>query len=382
MMHTPICQRLGIEFPLFAFSHSRDVVAAVSKAGGMGVFGAAAYSPARLKEELDWIDAHVDGKPYGVDLIVPAAFEGKGQAFDAARASAALPQAHKDFVARILADYGIDASSLEETRAASGGFAQNLREEGVAATLEEAFRHPIKLIANALGVPPAPMIGMGKRHGVAVAALVGAKEHALAQAAAGVDIVVAAGTEAGGHCGEVTTMVLVPETVAALGAANMDTPVLAAGGIVTGAQMAAAMAMGAAGAWCGSVWLTTPESETNPVVKAKMLAATSRDTVRSRSRTGKPSRQLRSPWTDAWEAEDAPRPLPMPLQTMIAEPPLRLVDKLAQGGHEGAQELATYWVGQGVGLMNATVSAGAVVQQFKEDFLRAYERLAAAVGAG
>jgi NAD(P)H-dependent flavin oxidoreductase YrpB (nitropropane dioxygenase family) len=196
-----------------------------------------------------------------------------------------------------------------------------------------------------------------------------------------VDIIVAAGTEAGGHCGEVTTMVLVPEIVEALGAANIDTPVLAAGGIVTGAQMAAAMAMGAAGAWCGSVWLTTPESETNPVVKAKMIAATSRDTVRSRSRTGKPSRQLRSPWTDAWERADAPKPLPMPLQTMVAEPPLRLVDKLSQGGHEGARELATYWVGQGVGLMNSTQSAGAVVQAFKEEFARAYERLAACVEA-
>jgi NAD(P)H-dependent flavin oxidoreductase YrpB (nitropropane dioxygenase family) len=379
MMHTPICQRLGIVFPLFAFSHSRDVVAAVSKAGGMGVFGAAAYSPARLKEELDWIDAHAGGKPYGVDLIVPNEFAGKGEAFDAEAAAKALPQAHKDFTARILAAYGVDATALEEARKHSGGFAQNLREEGVASSLEVAFRYPIKLIANALGVPPPRMIEMGKRHGVAVAALVGAKEHALAQAAAGVDILVAAGTEAGGHCGEVTTMVLVPEVVAALRAANIDTPVLAAGGIVTGAQMAAAMAMGAAGAWCGSVWLTTPESETNPIVKAKMLAATSRDTVRSRSRTGKPSRQLRSPWTDAWEKDDAPDPLPMPLQTMVAEPPLRLIDKLAQGGHAGAQELATYWVGQGVGLMNSSISAGAVVQEFKQDFLLACERLAACV---
>jgi len=222
---------------------------------------------------------------------------------------------------------------------------------------------------------------MGKKHGVAVAALVGAKEHALAQAAAGVNIIVAAGTEAGGHCGDVTTMVLVPEVVEALRAAGSDTPVLAAGGIVTGSQMAAAMAMGAAGAWCGSVWLTTPEAETSEVIKKKLLAATSRDTVRSKSRTGKPSRQLRSPWTDAWESEDAPKPLPMPLQTFISEPPLRLIDKLADSGHAGAQELATYWVGQGVGLMNTPLSAGAVVQQFKEDFARAYERLAAAIGA-
>jgi NAD(P)H-dependent flavin oxidoreductase YrpB (nitropropane dioxygenase family) len=379
MMNTPICARLGIEFPLFAFSHSRDVVAAVSRAGGMGVFGAASVSPRRLKEELDWIDAHVSGKPYGVDLIVPTSFEGKGEPFSPDGLLASLPQRHKDFAARVLAEHGVDAASLEEQRRNASGFAMNLREEGMASTLDVAFQYPIRLIANALGVPPKSMIDMGKKHGVAVAALVGAKEHALAQAAAGIDILVVAGTEAGGHCGEVSTMVLVPEVVEALRQIGSDTPVLAAGGIVTGAQMAAAMAMGAAGAWCGSVWLTTPEAETNPVVKAKMLAASSRDTVRSRSRTGKFSRQLRSPWTDAWEARDAPEPLPMPLQSFVAEPALRLVDKLAQGGHEGAKELATYWVGQGVGLMNTSISAGAVVQQFKEDFLRAYERLAACV---
>jgi NAD(P)H-dependent flavin oxidoreductase YrpB (nitropropane dioxygenase family) len=172
-------------------------------------------------------------------------------------------------------------------------------------------------------------------------------------------------------------MVLVPEVVGAIADMGLDTPVLAAGGIVTGAQMAAAMAMGAAGAWCGSVWLTTPEAETNPVVKEKMLAATSRDTVRSKARTGKYSRQLRSVWTDAWESEDAPKPLPMPLQSIVTEPALRYVDKLSQSGHAGARDLATYWVGQGVGLMNESISAGAVVQNFKEDFLRAYERLAA-----
>lgn len=380
MMNTPICRRLGIEFPLFAFSHCRDVVAAVSKAGGMGVLGVAGYSTERLKQELDWIDKHAGGKPYGVDLIVPNQYEGKGASVDVDALVSALPQAHRDFAARILAERGIDAASLESERRNSGGFAGNLADAG-AASLEVAFSYPIKLVANALGTPPRLMIEMGKKHGVAVAALVGAKEHALAQAAAGVDIIVAAGGEAGGHCGEVSTMVLVPEVVEAFAAAGIDSPVLAAGGIVTGAQMAAAMAMGAAGAWCGSVWLTTPEAETSAAMKKKLLAATSRDTVRSKSRTGKPSRQLRSPWTDAWEGEGAPKPLPMPLQTFVSEPPLRLIDKLAEAGHAGAQELSTYWVGQGVGLMNEPLSAGAVVQQFKQDFLRAYERLAAAIGA-
>jgi NAD(P)H-dependent flavin oxidoreductase YrpB (nitropropane dioxygenase family) len=208
---------------------------------------------------------------------------------------------------------------------------------------------------------------------VAVGALVGTAQHARAQVAAGVDVIIAAGGEAGGHTGEVSTMVLVPEVVQAI--AGSGVPVLAAGGIATGGQMAAAMAMGAAGAWCGSVWLTTAEAETNPVVKEKMLAASSRDTVRSRSRTGKPSRQLVSAWTEAWEGKAAPTPLPMPLQTLVSEPALHRIDQISQTGHAGAQDLATYWVGQGVGLMNQTMSAGTVVQQFKEEFLTAYERL-------
>lgn len=379
MMNSPICSMLGIEFPLLAFSHCRDVVVAVSKAGGMGVFGAVNLSPDRLREELDWIDAHADGKPYGVDLIVPNKFAGKGEKLDTGKLIDSIPQEHKDFASGILASHDVATDELDKTRGMSGNFAKNLRADGAASSLEVAFEYPIKLIANALGVPPQVMLDLGKEHCVPVAALVGAKEHAVAQVNAGVDILVVAGGEAGGHCGDVSTMVLIPEVARALKEIGAYTPILAAGGITTGEQMAGAMAMGAAGAWCGSVWLTTAEAETNPVVKEKMLAASSRDTVRSRSRTGKPSRQLRSPWTDAWEGEGAPEPLPMPLQSMVSEPALRQIDKLSQGGHQGAKDLATYWVGQGVGLMNQPLSSGQVVQQFKEEFIDAFERLASSL---
>ena len=373
-MRSPICDMLGIEFPLLAFSHCRDVVSEVSRAGGFGVFGAVSLPPDRLEEELRWIDAHVGGKPYGVDLIVPNKIAGKGQAFSADDVLQAVPEEHKAFAAGILRDYGIDPSDLDEARRGHLGLGLNLQEAGAATQLEVAFAHPIRLIANALGVPPKIMLEMGKRHGVPVAALVGTKQHAIRQVEAGVDILVVSGGEAGGHCGDVSTLVLVPEVHEAI-QPYRDAPILAAGGIVTGRQMAACMAMGAAGAWTGSVWLTTHEAETNPVVKEKMLAASSRDTVRSRARTGKHSRQLRSPWTEAWESTAAPTPLPMPLQSFVSEPALRKVDKLAEGGHAGAKELATYWVGQGVGLMNQSTSVRAVVQEFKEDFLNAYERL-------
>lgn len=369
----------GIEFPLLAFTHCRDVVVAVSKAGGMGVFGAVNLSPERLREELDWIEAHIDGKPYGIDLIVPNKFVGKGEETDATALRATVPEEHRTFAEKILREYDIDPENVKNLES-NETFARNLQEEGAAASLAVAFEYPIKLVVNALGVPPQIMLDKAREHGVSVGALVGAKQHALAQVQAGVDVLIVAGGEAGGHCGDVSTIVLVPEVCGAVRDMGANTPVLAAGGITTGAQMAAAVSMGAAGAWCGSVWLTTAEAETNPVVKDKMLEATSRDTVRSRARTGKHSRQLRSPWTDAWESEAAPDPLPMPLQSLVSEPALSQIDKLAQSGHEGAKKLATYWVGQGVGLMNESMSAGAVVQAFKEDYIEAVERLYASVG--
>jgi NAD(P)H-dependent flavin oxidoreductase YrpB (nitropropane dioxygenase family) len=355
------------------------VVAAVSKAGGFGVLGAATMTPEELETELTWIDEHVDGKPYGVDLIVPNKMEGRDETPSPEEMIAKVPGLHRDFARGILEQHQIDTAELtDEVLVRRATTSNNLRPAGAEKLLEIAFSHPIKLIANALGIPPQIMLDMGHERGVKVAALVGTKAHAVNQMNVGVDLLVVAGGEAGGHTGQVSTMVLVPEVYAAVqehakGGPTM--PILAAGGIATGRQMAAAMAMGAEGVWCGSVWLTTTEAETSEVVKAKMLQASSSDTVRSRSRTGKPSRQLRSPWTDAWEAEGAPEPLPMPLQSMVSEPALAAVRKAAEGGHEGAKALDTYWVGQGVGLMNQTRTAGQTVQDFKEDFLAAYERL-------
>ncbi len=378
-MKTPICERFDIEFPLMAFTHCRDVVVAVSKAGGMGVFGAVAHPPDRLEEELRWIDEHIEGKPYGIDLIVPDKMAEVGVGgLNRDKVEAAIPQEYFQFAAGILAQHGISAEGLYSFRDETFRASQNMQASGAAETLEVAFSHPIRLVANALGVPPKAMLEMGKRHDVQIAALIGAKKHAIRQVQAGVDVLIAAGGEAGGHCGDVSTMVLIPEIHAAIQPYG-NIPILAAGGIVTGRQMAACMAMGAAGVWTGSVWLTTSEAETSPVVKEKMLRASSRDTVRSKARTGKYSRQLRSPWTDAWEAGDSPTPLPMPLQSLVTEPALGRVDKLSQGGHAGAKELATYWVGQGVGLMNRQMSAASVVQEFKEDFFNAFVRLSDAL---
>jgi NAD(P)H-dependent flavin oxidoreductase YrpB (nitropropane dioxygenase family) len=239
--------------------------------------------------------------------------------------------------------------------------------------VEVALSHPVSMVVNALGPPPPYVVEAAHERGILVGGLVGNRQHAERQVAQGTDVIVAQGTEAGGHCGEVTTMVLIPEVLEAIDGA---VPVLAAGGIVTGRQMAAAVAMGADGAWTGSVWLTTEEAETAPHTVQKFLAATSRDTVRSAGRTGKPARQLKSEWTDAWLPNDGgQKPLPLPLQSMLSEPVIRRVDVLASQGHPGAQALATYFVGQGVGLMNKVKPAREVVREFIEDYLAATERL-------
>ena len=377
-MTIKICATLGIEFPLFAFSHCRDVVAAVSKAGGFGVLGATAFNPEQLEVELQWIDAHVEGKPYGIDVLIPENLSIAHEIELTSKTLAArIPIGHKVFVDDLLARHGVTPAG---TQARTNDDAPPPFWPAEAMELlRVAFNHPIKMIVNALGVPPPEMIAMGREHNVPVGALAGAKEHALRLAAVGVDVIVAQGGEAGGHCGEVSTLVLIPEVVRALKRGGYDIPVLAAGGIMTGAQMAACMAMGAAGAWTGSVWLATTESETSEIFREKMVAARSRDTVRSKGRTGKFSRQLRSAWTDAWEGETSPGALPMPMQSLISEPALRQAEKTAAGGNVEARKLVTYFVGQGVGLVDNVTSARSVVQSFIEEYADAVETLNGAV---
>jgi NAD(P)H-dependent flavin oxidoreductase YrpB (nitropropane dioxygenase family) len=372
-MDTKLCRMLGIEFPLFAFSHCRDVVAAVGRSGGFGVFGAAGCTPEQLEVELAWIDAHVNGKPYGVDLLVPENLSVRTEAgATLGDLAGRIPERHRAFVHDLLRRHDVDPTQGEHAREDPSCPVPYQFETGER-LMDVAFRHPIRLIANALGVPPAGMLERARRFGVPCAALVGAREHALRQVAAGVDIIVAQGGEAGGHCGEVSTMVLVPEVLRAV---DGRVPVLAAGGIMTGRQMAGCMAMGAAGVWTGSVWLATAEAETSVVFREKMVAARSRDTVRSRGRTGKPARQLRSAWTDAWEGPDSPGPLPMPLQGLISEPAMARVNRAAEGGNAKARELVSYFVGQGVGLVDGVPSCRQVVAGFMTEFAEALEDMA------
>jgi NAD(P)H-dependent flavin oxidoreductase YrpB (nitropropane dioxygenase family) len=308
-----------------------------------------------------------------VDVLVPGKIDKSAESDAAGSVMDAIPAEHWAFVTHLFEKYGVPAPAAEHGDGAQAAQAEarQVTTAGVTDLIDVSLSHPVRLMASALGTPPPIMVEKARAAGVPVAALVGTAEHARRQAAAGVDLIVAQGTEAGGHTGEISTMVLVPEVVDAVA----PLPVLAAGGIATGRQMAAALALGASGVWCGSVWLTTEEAETAPAVKEKMLVATSRDTIRSRSRTGKPARQLRSAWTEEWEGSDSPGALPMPLQMIVAEPAMRHISKVAESGNPGARELANYFVGQCVGLMNTVKPARQVVYDMVEEFADALDRL-------
>jgi NAD(P)H-dependent flavin oxidoreductase YrpB (nitropropane dioxygenase family) len=377
-MQTRVSEMLGVEFPILAFSHCRDVVAAVTNAGGFGVLGAVAHTPQQLDIDMNWIEEQTKGKPYGVDLLLPAKYAdiggeknkgGGAPSIDRDTLQQLLPPQQQEFVDDILERYGVP--KLDESADVIGAIGRrggmlNVAPEGYEPLLDVAFAHKIRLIASALGAPPPSLLERAKGEDVLVAALAGTRPHAERHQAAGVDIIVAQGTEAGGHTGEISTMVLIPEVVDAVGP---DTMVLAAGGIGRGRQMAAGLALGADGVWTGSIWLTVEEADTPEASRDRMLAATSRDTVRSRSWTGKPARMLKTAWTDAWESPESPGTLPMPMQFML------ISDALARINRAGAGELTTFPVGQIVGTMNQVKPVSRVIYEMVEEYIETMERL-------
>ena len=336
-MRTDLCDLLGIDVPIVGFSPSEHVVAAISRAGGLGVLGCVRFNdPGELDEVLTWLDAEVGDHPYGVDVVMPGRVPTEGTPSDL---DELIPPGHRDFVERTLLRLGVPPLGVDESRRAGVlGWLHSVARTHV----EVALTHRPRLIANALGPPPADVIEQSHAHGLLVAALAGRADHARSHLAGGVDLVVAQGYEAGGHTGEIGSMVLIPEVVDAAG----TTPVLAAGGIGSGRQIAAALALGARGVWMGSVWLGTAEYQATEALREALLKAGSGDTVRSRVYTGKPARLLRNRWTEAWEDATAPKPLPMPLQNLLVS---RAHDRLMASGDPSVVPMP---VGQIVGRMN------------------------------
>lgn len=368
-MHTSLCDQLDIEFPIFAFTHCRDVVVAVSKAGGFGVLGAVGFTPEQLEIELNWIDEHIGDHTYGVDIVIPNKYEGMDSNLSADELAKMLvdmvPQEHLDFARKILTDHGVPltAEDNESTLQLLGW-----TEATATPQVEVALKHPkMTLIANALGTPPKDMIEHIHAEGRKVAALCGSPSQARKHADAGVDIIIAQGGEAGGHSGEVGSIVLWPQVVKEVA----PVPVLAAGGIGSGQQIAAALALGAQGAWTGSQWLMVEEAENTPVQQAAYVKAGSRDTVRSRSFTGKPARMLRNDWTDAWENPDNPKPLGMPLQFMVSGLAVSATHKYP----DETVDVAFNPVGQVVGQFTKVEKTSAVIERWVQEYLEATNTL-------
>ncbi|MFI1561841.1 NAD(P)H-dependent flavin oxidoreductase [Streptomyces sp. NPDC020490] len=360
-MQTELSNQLGVEHAVFGFTPFPAVAAAISRAGGFGVLGAVRYTaPDDLKRDLDWIEAHVGGRPYGLDVVMPAK---KVEGVTEADVEAMIPDTHRQFVEDTLAKYGVPEFPEGE---ASGWRITGWMEQVARTQLDVAFDYPIRLLANALGSPPADVVARAHERGVLVAALAGSARHARKHKAAGIDVVVAQGYEAGGHTGEIATMVLTPEVVDAVD----PLPVLAAGGIGSGRQAAAALALGAQGVWLGSVWLTTTEADlTSPGLTRKLLAAGSGDTVRSRALTGKPARQLRTAWTDAWDDPEGPGALPMPLQGLL------VADAVSRIQRYEVEPLLGTPVGQIVGRMTSERSVQAVFDDLTRGFEEAVDRV-------
>jgi NAD(P)H-dependent flavin oxidoreductase YrpB (nitropropane dioxygenase family) len=363
-VRTPICDQLGIARPIFGFTPSEHVAAAISRAGGLGVLGCVRFNDANeLDRVLDWMDDNTDGNPYGVDIVMPAKVPTEGTSVDL---SAMIPQSHKDFVQETLRKLGVPPLPDDDDPRGDGvlGWLHSVAR----AHVDVALKHPIRLIANALGSPPKDVIDEAHAAGVPVAALAGKADHARRHVDNGVDIVIAQGTEAGGHTGEIATMVLVPEIVDAVGD---DAHVLAAGGIGSGRQIAAALALGAGGVWMGSYWLTTSEYTlgSGDTMKDALVAASSDQTVRSRVYSGKPARLLKTRWTDAWAADGAPEPLPMPLQNLlVSEAHQRIMNA-------GDPSVVAMPVGQIVGRMNAVRPVAELMDELVMQFDEAMGRL-------
>ncbi|MGE5719690.1 MAG: NAD(P)H-dependent flavin oxidoreductase [Nocardioidaceae bacterium] len=368
-MRTDLCDEFGIEYPIFAFTPSEHVAAAVSRAGGLGVLGCVRFNDAEeLEKTLAWMDENTDGKPYGVDVVMPMKVPTEGSAVDL---ESMIPEGHRRFVDDTLRKLGVPPLAEGEGREGVLGWLHSVARSHV----EVALSHRPVLIANALGSPPTDVIDQAHAAGVKVAALAGAAKHALSHVRNGVDIIVAQGYEAGGHTGEVASMVLTPEIVDAVGP---DVPVLGAGGIGSGRQVAASLALGAQGVWTGSIWLTVEEYSnlsSNPGMTEAFLRADSTDTVRTRIYTGKPARLLKTKWTDAWAEEGAPPPLPMPLQNLLVSEAHNRINA------SGDPDVISMPVGQIVGRMNRVRPVAEVMASLVAEFEEAVARLDEVRGA-
>ncbi|UFX43928.1 nitronate monooxygenase [Bradyrhizobium sp. 41S5] len=360
---TSLSRRLGVAHPIFGFAHSVDAVAAVSNAGGIGIYGATRDTPEEIHERLKRLRMLVGDRPFGVDLVLP---NGMPPRDDREAIERKLPEAHRRFVAALYPQYQVPPATKAGMRSRFVHSVE-MAEQQIAAVLES----DVNLFAWGFGAPPAA-VAEAKARGKLTVALIGSPRHAKGALDTGIDVLVAQGYDAGAHTGPIGTFSLVPQIVDIAG----DVPVVAAGGVATGRHIAAALAMGAEGVWLGTAWLATREHALPPTVLKKLLAARSEDAVICRADSGKTLRQIRSAWSDEWSAPDAPKPLRMPYQDILVGDLLGAIDE-----HE-IEPLVHVPAGQSIGYFDRLTTVVETMQKLVGETEAVLRRLAIGASSG
>jgi len=375
-MRTPICDKLNVDLPIFAFSHCRNVVAEASKCGALGVLGAVGFMPEAFERELYALDREADGKPYGVDVVLPAKSEWSEESDPVEllrRLRARVPPENVAFVKKLLSEHGVPELPPGEQH--EGEFLLRSTAATARRHVDIALTHSqVKLVVSALGPLPNDVADQVHGAGRLIAGMSGDATHARKHVEGGADIIIAQGAEGGGHASAVGSIVLWPEVIEAVD----PVPVLAAGGVGNGSQIAAALMVGAQGVWIGSLWLTTMESDLTDPQKEALIEARSRDTVLSKSVTGKSVRMLRNAWTDAWARPDAPATLPLPLQDLVSNE----CYSRGRAYPRQAKSVSILPVGQIVGRMNRVERTRDVIYRLTDEYLQTVDRFRAFLNVG
>ena len=357
-LFTRLCEEYGCEYPIVSFAHTRDVAVAVSNAGGIGVFGASQVSADEMQATIRWIKERVGDKPFGVDITIPSSYV----AGNREELEEQIPDEHREFIAKLMRD-----NDIPEPKTPGPWGTERLR--GLSETrrkLEIMMEERIPIFASGMG-SPAFILDEMHEAGVKVWGLIGLARQAAREIEAGVDLIIAQGQDSAGHTGHMGTFSIVPEVVDI--AKQYDTPIVAAGGVTTGHHIVAAIALGAVGVWTGTVWQATHESETPMYKKERLIAAQNADARVTLASDGKRVRSLRDKFHDSWEAEGAPKPLPMPLQGL-------LVGKLRAAAQDwGLPDWDSTTSGQGVGFINEVRPARQVVYDLMGEAYDALEAM-------
>lgn len=360
-LHTQLCDKLGIEYPVVAFTHCKDVAVAVINSGGFAVLGEALHTPDQIAADIKWIRERIGGKPFGIDLVLPSSVPEEKTVDELL---AMIPQEQRDFEQQIKRKYNVPDPKVAPDIHHWGGLDQKRALD----QLEVIFDERVPVFASGLG-SPAFLLKRAHELGMQVWGLVGKPRQAKRQIEAGTDVIIAQGYDAAGHTGNIGTFSIVPQVVDA--ARGTGVPVIAAGGVTTGRHLAAALALGADGVWTGSLWLTSRESDVNMPLKERLLEAETEDTMYSNCISGYTMRTTRCPWHDEWMSDAAPDVLKPPLQMILSS-------NYIQGSLDyQRKDLMTEAAGQGIHYVREMKPARQILSDIVEEALDVFDRFSA-----